>query len=397
MYLLLCLLVWIVEAKPQFKIFNVKDYNARADGNTDNSVAFLKAWSDACNWNGKATVLIPEGTYTLKTVIFKGPCKGPMTFEIKGILKAPIDPSSLSDQQWINFMYVNQLSVIGGGTLNGQGAATRKLCNNHSNCQFLFTTMVFNFVTNGYIQNVHSVDSKGGHFIVFGCQNMTFTDVTISAPVESHNTDGIKISQTYGTNITNVSIGTGDDCVAMISGTRNVRISNVVCGPGHGISVGSLGKNEGEEGVYDIVVKNCTLNGTSDGLRIKTWGVPLKKTLYVSDFLFEDIIINNVQHPINIDQAYCPGHDCDTKVASDVQISNVTYRNVRGSGSGDIAVNINCSKDWPCQKITLEDINLQPYGGKGKLTNFCSHVNGASHGKQIPPSCVPHPTYILSK
>lgn len=150
--------------------------------------------------------------------------------------------------------------------------------------------------------------------MVFGCENMNFTKIVISAPKDSPNTDGIKIGNSNGINITKADIGTGDDCIAMISGTQNVQISEVACGPGHGISVGSLGKDDREEDVEDIVVKNCTFYGTSDGVRIKTWASPLKKTLKASNFVFEDIVMNNVGHPIIIDQQYCPHPPCKTQV-----------------------------------------------------------------------------------
>ncbi|KAG5000259.1 hypothetical protein JHK87_021331 [Glycine soja] len=97
----LCLGLWF--HRSHLQLFNVAEYGAIADGKEDNSVAFLKAWSDACKWNGSATVLIPKGTYMLKSVIFKGPCNDSITFQIKGVLKAPIDPSLLTDQKWINF------------------------------------------------------------------------------------------------------------------------------------------------------------------------------------------------------------------------------------------------------------------------------------------------------
>lgn len=73
-----------------------------------------------------------------------------------------------------------------------------------------------------------------------------------------------------------------------------------------------------------------------------------------------------------------------------MQISNVKYKNIRGNSNTDIAVSFKCSKDKPCQNITVEDINLWPYAREGrKLRNFCFEVNGSSHGKQIPPSCIP--------
>lgn len=101
---------------------------------------FLKAWSKACKWNGNATVLIPKGTYLLNPlVLISTLCNGWMTFEINGVLKSQPNSSSPTDN-WIHFKYVNQLSVSGGGTLDGQGALAweRNIeCRNKPNCQTL--------------------------------------------------------------------------------------------------------------------------------------------------------------------------------------------------------------------------------------------------------------------
>lgn len=386
----LSLLVCIAEARRQYKLFNVKNYGARSDGNTDNSVAFLKAWSDACRWNGKATVFIPEGTYMLKEVVFSGPCNAWMNFKIEGLLKAPSDPYSFKTDNWINFRYVNKLTVGGGGRLDGQGSSAWKIndCKKNSNCRSLPTTMKFDFITNGYVHHMESINSKQGHFVLFGCENMTLRRLKITAPNDSPNTDGIKIGRSNGINISSVNIGTGDDCIAMLSGTRNVRISDVFCGPGHGISVGSLGKNEGEEDIDDIVVKNCTFSGTSNGVRIKSWESQLKKTLVVSNFVYEDIVMDNVQYPIVIDQDYCPRPPCTKKGVSSVQISNVAYKNIRGSGNTKVAASFECSSNKPCQNIRVEDINLRPSGRSKRLNNVCLFVKGASYGQQNPPSCI---------
>ena len=184
-------------------------------------------------------------------------------------------------------------------------------------------TMKFDFITNGYVHHMQSINSKQSHFVLFGCENMTLRRLKITAPNDSPNTDGIKIGRSNGINISSVNIGTGDDCIAMLSGTRNVRISDVFCGPGHGISVGSLGKNEGEEDIDDIVVKNCTFSGTSNGVRIKSWESQLKKTLVVSNFVYEDIVMDNVQYPIVIDQDYCPRPPCIKKVCTCILHSNI--------------------------------------------------------------------------
>lgn len=76
----------------------------------------------------------------------------------------------------------------------------------------------------------------------------------------------------------------------------------------HG-SVGSLGKYKNEEKVDLIRVSNCTINGTQNGVRVKTWpGAPPSEA---SNMIFENIVMTNVTSPIIIDQEYCPSQQCD--------------------------------------------------------------------------------------
>lgn len=83
----------------------------------------MNAWADACKWNGEAKLLIPLGVYMVNVVTFSGPCeKSTLTFQIKGIIKAPTSPKFFCDSSWISFQYINNLKIEGGGTLDGQGS-----------------------------------------------------------------------------------------------------------------------------------------------------------------------------------------------------------------------------------------------------------------------------------
>ncbi|XP_059309662.1 exopolygalacturonase-like [Lycium ferocissimum] len=393
-----CLLIFSTMAKAQdsqyygssSKVFNVMSYGAVADDKTDNSQAFLKAWNDACQWKGRSKVLIPKGTYMLNSLTFQGPCKGSMTFLIKGVLKAPTDPSLFNPNTWIGFLYVSGLVVKGGGYLDGQGASAWPYndCSKNSHCMSLPATMRFDFVTNSEIHHVKSINSKNTHFNLFACNNINMTYLSISAPANSPNTDGIKIGKSTNIKISRTIIQTGDDCISMVSGSRNIDISNVTCGPGHGISIGSLGKSPGEF-VEGINVRNVTFIETQNGVRIKTWAPSLSSV--ASNIFFSDIHMQNVNNPIFIDQQYCPHTSCSSgKSSSQVEIKNVKFRRIWGTSSSKVAICLKCSALVPCKNVELEDINLAYHGhrGSGPATSSCFNVIGVSHGTQFPPNCI---------
>lgn len=96
-------------------------------------------------------------------------------------------------------------------------------------------------------------------------------NVKLIAPDESPNTDGIHVQSSTGVFISQSSLATGDDCISIGPGTRNLWIQNVKCGPGHGISIGSLGKVFNEAGVQNVTVTNSVFTGSDNGVRIKSW------------------------------------------------------------------------------------------------------------------------------
>ncbi|XP_021599749.2 polygalacturonase [Manihot esculenta] len=250
--------------------FDVTKYGAKEG--SDITKALLSAWKGACGAAGSGKVVIPKGKYSLGVVDLLGPCKGAMHLQVEGTLVAPAKASEHRKNSWVTLKYLDRLTVSGGGAFDGQGeiAWQQKSCGDGCK-KALPVNLRFDFVTNSIVKDVTSIDSKQFHINLLGSKNLTFQRFLVKAPGHSPNTDGIHIGRSEQINIINSNIITDDDCISIGRGSRQVRITNVRCGHGHGISIGSLGKYEKEEPVYGIYVKNCKIYDTGNGVRIKTW------------------------------------------------------------------------------------------------------------------------------
>ncbi|GAB4854161.1 hypothetical protein Ancab_022747 [Ancistrocladus abbreviatus] len=261
----------------------------------------------------------------------------------------------------------------------------RNNCAQNQKCTQLPYNIRFNFLKNSRISHITSKDSKNFNILVFGCNNVTLEDITITAPRESLNTDGIHLGKSENINIIGAKIEVGDDCVSIGDGTRQLHIENVECGPGHGISVGSLGKFQNEEPVVGVFVKNCTFTSTDNGVRIKTWLGSYETA--ATDLHFEDITINNVTTPIVLDQAYCPYNHCKAKVPSKVKVINISFKRIKGTSGGPNALKLVCSSSVPCENVELADIDLTYSGKEGLIVSECANVKPKTSGKLNPPPC----------
>ncbi|XP_021594331.1 exopolygalacturonase clone GBGE184 [Manihot esculenta] len=366
------------------KIFNVVQFGAKTDPEKDNALAFIQAWNAACNWKGKARVLVPKGAFVASSMVFGGPCKNkaPTVFQLVGTLKAVSNLSSYAEDFWMIFRNVNGLVITGTGTVDGQGPNVWKY-NDHGDGGRVFPASIkFHRVRDGVIRQVSSVNPMGFHIGIVLSKNITAKSLHLTAPEDSPNTDGFHISQSNQVKIATSVIATGDDCVGMIQGSTDISIKEVTCGPGHGISIGSLGKYPDEKDVKGILVTNCTLRNTENGIRIKTWaGSPPSQATALT---FQDIVMHNVRNPIIIDQSY----GSNSNKPSKVRISDVKYINIKGTTSSEVGVNFECSKQFPCQRVHLANIKLEYTGDKKQaLSATCQNARVSYAGIQFPPPC----------
>ncbi|VFQ97423.1 unnamed protein product [Cuscuta campestris] len=210
------------------RTYNVLRFGALPDGKTDFSQALLSAWGLACKDYG-STVVIPKqrGAFFLNPVTLNGPCAGPITLLVNGVVRAP-EKSFLTDggppDYWVLFNHLRQLTVTGSGTFDGQGYLK----------QLALVAMVM----------LLEYDDEASRQQYLGCrgsvgqnpsEDIEITGVTIYAPEHSLNTDGIHIERSSGVRAHNLAISTGDDCISFGQGSNDIEVYDVRCvvGPAH--------------------------------------------------------------------------------------------------------------------------------------------------------------------
>ncbi|KAJ0034326.1 hypothetical protein Pint_26370 [Pistacia integerrima] len=366
--------------------YNVISFGAKPDGQTDSTQAFTNAWEAACKSTMPATINVPKGRFLIKPMFFNGTCNNKIVFQINGTIVAPSSYSALGDSGfWIMFYKVSGL-IIRGGTFDAKGAAYWACRKSGKSCPPLPRSLTFMESSNIVVSGLKSLNSRYFHIAIDDCENIALKKLNISAPSWSPNTDGIHIQSSSGISITDSSIKTGDDCISLGPGSKNLLIKRITCGPGHGISIGSLGDSAHEDGVENVTISDSTFSRTQNGVRIKTWARPSNG--FAKNINFQNIIMKNAYNPIIIDQYYCPGRKGCPNQSSGVKISGVTYKNIKGTSATKVAINFDCSSSNPCTGIELQDINLSYNNSEAAASAYCKHAQGSSSGVEVPKSCL---------
>ncbi|XP_039018147.1 polygalacturonase At1g48100-like [Hibiscus syriacus] len=321
--------------------------------------AFRDAWMDACKVVNSAVLVPARFTFLVGPVSFDGSnCQPNIVFKLEGTIIAP-DPRAWHNgtSQWIVFAKLNRgVTVTGRGIIDGRGLGWWNRKSTRP------TALRFYGSSDVRVEGITIQNSPRCHLKFENCRGVEVKDVTASSPPDSPNTDGILLSNSMHVRIFSSNLACGDDCVSIIAGCSNVTVENVRCGPGHGISIGSLGEKETRECVSDIIVRNISIHNSTNGARIKTWQGGSGS---VHNVQFSNINVSHVGRPIVINQFYCDVKDrkkCANKTAS-VAVSGITFRNIYGTYTVK-PVDLACSDSVPCTGVNLNAIDLNPSTGK---------------------------------
>lgn len=268
--------------------FNIRDFGATGDGKTLDTAAIQGA-VDAALAAGGGTVLVPPGRFltdpfTLASHIDLHLASNAVILIDNDISRYPAVKKRYQDA--ITAKDAQDLSITGEGTIDGQGEAWWDAFRADPHMMHRPYMIKFEHCTGLHVSGVTLCNSPMFHLVPQNCTDVTIHGITIKAPANAPNTDGIDPSG-WNFQITDCNIDTGDDDIAIkptVSGERspgdkNYTVKHCTFGHGHGMSVG--GGTAG--GLENLTVDDCTFNQTDYGIRIKTTrnnGGLLKNCLY---------------------------------------------------------------------------------------------------------------------
>ncbi|XP_024514995.1 probable polygalacturonase isoform X2 [Selaginella moellendorffii] len=272
--------------------------------------------------------------------------------------------------------------VLGeNGTIDGQGAKWWRWSKlgllNHTRGHLV----EFVSSTNIIISNVTLVNSPFWTLHPVYCTNVLIQGVTILAPQDSPNTDGIDPDSSSNVCIQDCYISNGDDMIAIKSGwdeygiaygqpSSNIHIRRVTgqTKRGAAIAIGS----ETSGGIENVLVEDLVAVSTKSGVSIRT-GVG--RGAYIRNVVLSSITLLDIQTAITISGFSSEHPDNGYNATAFPVVEKVTVRGVTGN-TLDRPGRILGIPEVPFRDICLEDIALDASTG---LTAWkCTDVEGYS-------------------
>lgn len=346
--------------------FDIRAYGAVGDGAKDDAAA-IQAAIDTASAAGGGSVVIPAGTFLSGPVnlhnrsaihlhLAEGAVLRMLPFE-----RYP-DPSDGEYPPLIHGRGVEDVLISGPGTLDGQGQAWWEAYRKGDIKDQRPEMLCFFRATRLAIRGVRLVNAPMAHIDIGKAADLTIDGITIDAPDESPNTDGIDV---WGSNIVikNCSIASGDDNIAISGNTANVSITHCKFGVGHGVSIGSSTKG----GVENVVVDNCQFDGTTNALRGKS---NRTKGGLVQNLAYSNITMTHVKYPIRFESVYeerlKQAEQTQTRPAVDTTPvwKNVTFTNITAQVRDKYGAGILWGlPEAPIENFTFKNVRITAYKG----------------------------------
>ncbi|KAJ6790938.1 putative polygalacturonase [Iris pallida] len=223
------------------------------------------------------------------------------------------------------------------GTIDGQGSVWWDWFNNHTLDYTRPHLIELMYSSEVIISNLTFKNSPFWAIHPVYCSHVLVQNVTILAPPDSPNTDGIDPDSSDNVCIEDCYISTGDDLISIKSGwdeygisfgrpSTNITIHRIAGSTksGAGIALGS----EMSGGISEVKAEGLRLSNSLHGIRIKT---SPGRGGYIRNVYLSDIVMDNVEFAIRITGEYGEHPDEKYNPATLPLINKITIRDVMGS------------------------------------------------------------------
>ncbi|MCO5547076.1 hypothetical protein L7F22_000517 [Adiantum nelumboides] len=378
----------------------ITEFGAVGDGVTVNTHAFTNAifYLNSFADKGGAQLYVPAGRWL--TGSFKLVSHLTLFLDKDAVILGSQDPNlwpvieplpsygrgrELPGGRHMSLIYGQNLTdvIITGdnGTIDGQGTVWWEMFHNKS-LDYTRGPLLELVNSEGIIiSNLTFKDSPFWNIHPVYCKNVLIQNLTILAPRESPNTDGIDPDSSTNVCIEDCFISNGDDLVSIKSGWDEYGIaygrpsSNIVVRRVTGDTRSSAGISLGSEmsgGISDVYVEDLVVTHASAAIRVKG---ARGRGGYVTDIYFSNVHVTNAKWAIEFTSFYGehPDENYDPNALPDVErivIDNVVGWNVTRAG------NFQGLEELPFREIYLTNIAVNVTAST-YIWN-CSYVEGYS-------------------
>ena len=384
-------LAFHTEAEPC--TLNVRDMGAVGDGVHEDTAALQTAIM-LCPPKGR--VLVPAGQYLTLPLFLKSGlrlelAKGAELLLVTDRNRFPILPAFVRHAEgdvltatWegspqaayaslLTGLDAEDVMVYGEGVLDGQGRKGDWWVNPKVRRGAWRGNMLFLRGCRGFtMQGVTVRNSPSWNLHPFRSDDLRFLNVTVEAPWDSPNTDGLDPESCDGVTIAGCHFSLGDDCIAVKSGKldavphrpcTNIDISHCLMENGHGgVTIGS----EMAGGVQRMTVRDTLMRNTDRGLRIKTRR-GRGRDGFIDGILFDNVRMEKVGTPFVVNSLYfCDpdGHDAwvqttEKRPVDDTtpRIGEMTFRRIEADGCACAGYFLGLPEQ-PVESLVLEDVSV---------------------------------------
>lgn len=373
------------------RVYNVRDFGAKGDGQTLDSAA-LQAAIDACARDGGGTVLVPSGIFVIGTTELKSNVTLHLAAsatllgsgdgkDYHAIAAIPLSgDSTLVDGNWALLFAVEakNVTVEGPGTIDGQG----HLFNNHtpdgkpppagiSGAQRPYH-LLFHRCQNIVVRDLELLRCAFHSIRVIQSERVRMEGLYIHNRVNTNN-DGFHFISAKYVSISNCVLLVQDDACALFGSCQFVTVTNCVFSTRW--SVFRFGGGD----VKNITVSNCII--------YETYGCPIKigaGRMTLENLSFSNLILQDVTGPIGVNfSGRNRNEDGGADATAAAFVRNLSFSNIRASvvaeptmsytdmgpslhpypGEQHSCITLNGLGDAWIENVTLDDVHVKYAGG----------------------------------